>query len=164
MGNASMPATTDLCDKHGDRVQVAEPVFRSFGGNPSFGGRVTTVQVFEDNVLVAEALERPGQGAVLVVDGAGSLRCALLGDRLGARAVANGWSGVVVHGCVRDADALARLPLGVRALNVHPRRSAKNGTGSRDVPVRFAGLRIDPGAYLYADTDGIVLSDVPLVP
>lgn len=156
------PATTDLCDAHGDHLQVAEPLFRGFGSRTAFAGTVATVKVFEDNVLVREALEQPGRGRVLVVDGGGSLRCALLGDRLAAKAVENGWSGVVVYGCIRDSAEINALELGVRALNVHPRKSIKRGEGQRDVPVRFAGLDIHPGAWLCADADGIVVADEEL--
>jgi len=156
------PATTDLCDAHGDRLQVAEPVFRAFGARTAFAGTVATVKVFEDNVLVRETLEQPGEDRVLVVDGGGSTRCALLGDRLAAKAVENGWSGVVVYGCIRDSAEIDSLDLGVRALNVHPRKSVKRGEGQRDIPVRFAGLEIRPGAWLCADADGIVVGDQAL--
>ncbi|HYW93597.1 MAG TPA: ribonuclease E activity regulator RraA [Gammaproteobacteria bacterium] len=156
------PATTDLCDAYGDRLQVAEPVFRGFGSRTAFAGTVATVKVFEDNLLVRESLEQPGGGRVLAVDGGGSPRCALLGDRLATKASENGWSGVVVYGCIRDSAQIDSLDLGVRALNVHPRRSAKRGEGQRDVPVRFAGLEIRPGAWLCADADGIILADEPL--
>ncbi|HYW02749.1 MAG TPA: ribonuclease E activity regulator RraA [Gammaproteobacteria bacterium] len=156
------PATTDLCDAHGDRLQVAEPVFRAFGARTAFAGTVATVKVFEDNVLVRETLEQPGEDRVLVVDGGGSTRCALLGDRLAAKAVENGWSGVVVYGCIRDSAEIDSLDLGVRALNVHPRKSVKRGEGQRDIPVRFAGLEIRPGAWLCGDADGIVVGDQAL--
>jgi regulator of ribonuclease activity A len=150
--------TTDLCDAHED-LQVAEPVLRHFGGRARFSGPVSTLRVFEDNALVRAALEGPGAGRVLVVDGGGSLRCALLGDQLGVLAVRNGWAGVVINGCVRDTAELAALDLGVMALAAHPRRSVKRGEGERDVTLQFAGLRVAPGQQLYADEDGLILAD-----
>jgi regulator of ribonuclease activity A len=117
------------------------------------------VNVYEDNVLVRAALEQPGDGRVLVVQGSGSLRCALLGDQLAALAHANGWAGVVVHGCIRDSRAIAEIPIGVKALGANPRKSAKLGAGERDVPVTFAGLEFHPGHYLYADEDGIAVCE-----
>ena len=150
--------TTDLCDAHAAELQIAAPLFRDFGGSPAFAGPISTVHVYEDNVLVRAALEEAGAGRVLVVDGGGSLRCALVGDLLGALGVKNGWAGIVVHGCVRDSAELARLPLGVRALATNPLRSEKRGEGQRDVPVAFAGVTFTPGHFLYADADGIVVA------
>lgn len=153
----STKATTDLCDTHGERIAVAEPVFRDFGARLSFDGAVATVKIFEDNTLVREALSEPGRGRVLVVDGGGSTRCALLGDRLAAMAIDNGWSGIVVFGCVRDTAELAQMDLGIKALAAHPRKSEKRGEGQREVPVVFAGVVFAPGAHLYADKDGIIV-------
>jgi regulator of ribonuclease activity A len=153
-----MTATADLSDAQGDRLQVAAPVFRDYGGRAAFEGLVATVKVFEDNALVRARLGEPGAGRVLVVDGGGSLRCALLGDQLGTLAYTNGWAGLVVFGCVRDVAALAGLQLGVKALGAMPRRSAKLGAGDRDVPVFFAGVEFLPGAYLVADRDGVVVA------
>ncbi len=150
--------TADLCDQHTADVHVAAPIFRAYGGIVEFWGPISTVSVYEDNVLVRAALETQGAGRVLVVDGGGSLRCALVGDLLAALAHRNGWAGVVVHGCIRDAAAIAQIPIGVRALNTNPLRSAKRGAGEREVPVNFAGLTFTPGHYLYADLDGIVVS------
>lgn len=160
--NDDAPATADLSDEHPDTIALA-PILRDFGGRRRFSGPVRTVELYEDNSLVRAALEEPGGGAVLVVDGGGSLRCALLGDRLGELAVANGWSGVVVHGCVRDIAALARLDLGVKALAAHPRKSVKRGGGKRDVPVTFGGVTFAPGCFVYADEDGVLASESPLV-
>lgn len=157
-----MISTADLYDAHGESVQVAEPVFRHFGGITSFYGEIETIKTFEDNSLVRAALESAGRGRVLVVDGGGSLRCALLGDQLAALAVKNGWSGVVVNGCVRDSQALAGMSLGVLALAPNPRKSLKRGLGERGVAVEFAGLQLRPGQHLYADTDGVVVSESPL--
>ena len=156
-------ATTDLCDEFGSQVRVAEPLLRDWGGSASFAGPIETLRVFEDNALVRETLEMHGRGRVLVVDGGGSLRTALVGGNLAALAHRNGWTGLVVHGCVRDAGELAAVPLGVKALQVIPRRSARDGAGERGIPVTFAGITFTPGAHLYADRDGIVLADRDLL-
>ena len=150
--------TADLCDEFEESVRVAEPLLRDYGGNASFCGSVATLKVFEDNVLVREALETDGQGRVLVVDGGGSTRCALLGDRPAQLAYENGWAGIIVDGCIRDSDEISRIPVGVKARHTVPKKSAKRGVGERDVPVRFAGLTFAPGHYLYADPDGIIVS------
>lgn len=154
--------TADLCDDHAERLQVAQPIFRSYGARPAFAGRIHTVQVFEDNVLVRRRLERAVSEAVLVIDGGGSLKCALVGDILAGMAVANGWQGIVVNGCIRDAAAIAGLPIGVRALNTHPLKSGKQGVGLENLAVTFAGVTFQPGAYLYADADGLVVSPARL--
>lgn len=153
-----MPATTDLCDAHPD-LQVCAPVFDDFGGATAFHGPIATLKVFEDNALVRSTLEHPGEGRVLVVDGGGSLRCALVGGQLGELAVRNGWAGLLVNGCVRDRAELAALALGVKALAAHPRRSEKGlHSGQADRVVEFAGVRFAPGAWLYADRDGVVVA------
>jgi regulator of ribonuclease activity A len=157
-------ATADLCDRFGDAIAVVEESFRSFGAVATFDGHISTVRVRDDNVLVRTALEEPGAGRVLVIDGGGSRACALLGDQLAALAARNGWIGIVVNGCVRDAQVLATTPIGVRALGTHPRRSAKVGAGERDVPVSFAGVTFVPGAWLCADADGIVVAATRLDP
>ena len=151
-------STADLCDAYSAEVRVAAPLLRDYGGSVVFKGPISTVRVFEDNVLVRAALEEPGAGRVLVVDGGGSLRCALVGDLLAALAQRNGWSGLIVHGCIRDVATVARLPIGVKALAANPLRSAKLGSGVRDEPVTFAGITFAPGEYLYADADGIVVA------
>ncbi|MBX7168221.1 MAG: ribonuclease E activity regulator RraA [Pirellulales bacterium] len=156
-------ATADLSDEFGDEVQVAAPLLVDFGGRRRFCGLVATVRCPEDNSLVRAALETPGAGRVLVVDGLGSRRVALLGDQLGELAVRNGWSGVVVYGCVRDTAALAQLDLGVKALAAQPRKSLKRNHGDREVTVSFAGVTIAPGAWLYADEDGILVAPRPLI-
>lgn len=150
--------TTDLCDAHMDSVAVLEPILRAYGGAPRFFGPIATLKLFEDNALVRSALSEPGAGRVLVIDGGGSLRCALLGDQLGLLAVENGWAGVVVYGAIRDAVALGALPLGIRALATHPMKSIKRGEGQRDVPVVFGGVRFEPGHWLYADEDGVIVA------
>ncbi|HSK99591.1 MAG TPA: ribonuclease E activity regulator RraA [Rubrobacteraceae bacterium] len=150
--------TADLCDDFDDLVRVAEPLFGDYGGRSSFLGEIETVRVFEDNVLVREALEEEGGGRVLVVDGGGSTRCALIGDKLASMAHENGWAGVVVNGCIRDSAEVADVPLGVKALHAVPRRSVKEGVGERGVTVEFAGISFSPGERLYADADGIVVA------
>jgi regulator of ribonuclease activity A len=155
-------ATTDLCDAHGESVRVVAPLFRDFGKVRHFAGTIATLKVFEDNVLVRAALEQPGEGRVLVVDGGGSLRCALMGDIIARLAVDSGWAAVVINGCVRDAEAIGELALGVRALGTHPRKSGKKGWGERDVPLSFGGVTFRPGEWLCADADGIVVAEQPL--
>jgi regulator of ribonuclease activity A len=154
--------TADLCDEHGERVQVCEPIFLAYGGRKSFHGPVSTVRCFEDNSRVKEAVEGPGEGRVLVVDGGGSRRRALLGDKLGEAAVRNGWAGVIVHGCIRDSAELGRIDLGLRALGTIPLRSDKRVEGERDVPVRFAGATFRCGEFVYVDEDGVIVADGPL--
>jgi regulator of ribonuclease activity A len=156
-------ATADFCDAHADQLQIAQPIFRSYGGCRQFGGRIATVQVFKDNVLVRRQLEQTTTEAVLVIDGGGSLECALVGDILAGLAVENGWTGIVVNGCIRDAAAIAGLKIGIRALNTHPLKSGKKGAGQENLPVTFAGVTFRPGEYLYADDDGIVVSATPLI-
>jgi regulator of ribonuclease activity A len=156
------PATADLSDAN-PHLAVAEPLFGDYGGNSSFHGRVLTVKVFEDNTLVKAVLEEPGEDRILVVDGGGSMRCALVGGNMAALALANGWRGLVVNGCIRDSDEIRELAIGVKALGVHPRRSEKGmHTGRRSLPVMFAGVSFRDGQWLYADSDGIVVSDVAL--
>ncbi len=155
--------TADLCDQYADVLQVADPIFADYGGDLAFGGEIVTLKVFEDNSLVRAALQEPGAGRVLVVDGGGSMRCALLGDQLAELAEKNGWAGVVVYGCIRDAADIAEIGIGVKALGTHPLKSIKRGIGERDVPVRFAGVTFRPGHWLYADEDGIVVAERALV-
>ncbi|HEX5512948.1 MAG TPA: ribonuclease E activity regulator RraA [Gammaproteobacteria bacterium] len=154
--------TTDICDQYSERLRIATPIFSDYGGRKLFEGRVVTVKVFEDNSLVRAALAEAGQGRVLVVDGGGSMRCALLGDQLAELGHGNGWAGVIVYGCIRDSADIAKIDLGVKALQTHPLRSVKKGVGERDVPVTFAGITIRPGDYLYADEDGVVVADEAL--
>ena len=152
-------STADLCDAFGPAVRLVAPIFRDYGGLRRFAGAIETVQVSEDNALVAQTLETGGMGRVLVVDGGGSLRCALVGGRLAALAHTNGWAGLVINGCVRDAAEIREISLGVRALNSSPRRGGKTGSGERGTVVSFAGTSFVPGHILYADEDGIVLAD-----
>jgi len=150
--------TADICDELGEACSVAEPLFRDFGAHRAFTGPIETVQVFEDNPLVRKLLATPGQGRVLVVDGGGSLRRALVGDRLAALAIENAWAGLVVNGCIRDAEALSSMPIGIKALATCPRASDKRGEGRTGVTVRFAGIEFTPGHFVYADGDGLVVS------
>jgi len=153
--------TPDLCDAFPE-VQVAEPVFRGYGGRPAFAGPAATVKCFEDNSRVRELAATPGEGRVIVVDGGGSLRRALLGDQIATNAVKHGWSGFLIFGCVRDVEALAALPLGVQALAAHPMKTEKRGLGEVDVPVAFAGVSIAPGDWIYADANGVIVAPGPL--
>ncbi|POA97735.1 ribonuclease activity regulator protein RraA [Chromobacterium sinusclupearum] len=150
-------ATTDLCDAFENEVRVLDPIFHSYGGHARFHGRIVTLKLFEDNSLVRATLGEDGRGKVLVVDGGGSRRCALLGDQLGELAVKNGWAGLVIDGCVRDSAALGKLPLGVKALATHPRKSVKLESGQKDLPIRVAGCELHPGEWLYADEDGVIV-------
>ena len=139
------PATTDLCDAHPE-IQVCDPVFRAFGGTVRFSGPITTVKVFEDNTLIKQAVESPGEGQVLVVDGGGSQRCGLVGGNLAVSAATNGWAGLVVYGCIRDADELAEQPIGVRALGAFPRKSERGlHSGQAGLTVVFVPIT----TYLY---------------
>ncbi|MET0051116.1 MAG: ribonuclease E activity regulator RraA [Candidatus Thiodiazotropha sp.] len=153
--------TADLYDIHEETLQICEPGLRHFGGHQAFHGPVATLKCFEDNSLVREQLEQPGAGRVLVVDGGGSLRCALLGDLLAQMAVDHGWAGVVVHGCIRDSREISQMPLGVMALATNPRKSVKRGAGEVGGSLAFHGVDFHPGEWLYADEDGIVVMDKP---
>ncbi|WAP59701.1 ribonuclease E activity regulator RraA [Streptomyces sp. S465] len=149
--------TADLVDQYGADLRVCDLQFRQFGGHRGFAGPVRTVSCHEDNGLLRDLLRTPGDGGVLVVDGGGSLRTALVGDLIAGAAQDNGWAGLVLHGAVRDSVALAGLRLGVKALGTIPRKSAKDGAGAVDVPVTFGGVTFHPGDILHADDDGIAL-------
>ncbi len=151
-------ATADLYDEYEEKLQIASPMFNDYGGNLKFCGPASTVKVFEDNSLVRAALEEPGEGRVLVVDGGASLKCALLGDMLVELGKENDWAGIIVYGCIRDSALIANIAIGVKALNTNPRKSVKKGIGERDVSVSFADAIISPGDYIYADEDGVVIS------
>lgn len=154
--------TADLYDAHEQEVQICQPLFRSFGGRGNFCGPIATVQVWEDNVLVKEAIETVPSGTVLVVDGGGSTRCALLGDNLAAKAVERGLSGFIIYGCVRDTAELAKMPIGIFAVASNPRKSVKQGKGHRDIPLSFGGVLWQPGHWVYADEDGVLVAPRPL--
>jgi regulator of ribonuclease activity A len=160
-------STCDLCDANENLIAegalaVLPPVFRSLGKRAAFAGQAATLKVFEDNVLVRTALETAGDGRVLVVDGGGSLRCALVGGNLGKLAEKNGWAGIVVNGCVRDAEELDACDVGIRALALHPQRSVRKGVGDRDIAVTIAGVTVRPGDWVYADADGVLVARAKL--
>jgi len=155
--------TPDLCDDFPDDVRVCEPMLTNFGGFESFGGKIVTIKCFEDNSLVKENAGKPGEGRVMVVDGGGSLRKALLGDMIAEDAVKNGWAGLIIYGCVRDVDALMQLELGVQALAAIPLKTEKRGIGDLNVPVTFGGVTFNPGEYVYADNNGVIVSEKSLV-
>lgn len=152
--------TASLCDAHSeeDYFQIAEPLFLSYGANPVFCGQITTLKTFEDNVLVLTTLEEKVQNRVLVIDGGGSHRCALMDYNLAKVAVDNGWQGIVIYGCIRDSALITQLPIGIRALHTHPLKSHKKDHGDRDLLVSFAGVNFKKDHFLYADTDGIIVS------
>lgn len=152
----------DLCDNHSDELSILEPIFQDFGGRNCFSGPIVTVKCFEDNSVVKETLGEPGNGRVLVVDGGGSLGCALLGDMLADMALRNGWSGIVVNGCVRDVEITRNIDIGIRALQAHPVKSEKRGEGHRDVALWFAGANLNPNNMLYADANGIAIAEEDL--
>ncbi|MFV2174643.1 ribonuclease E activity regulator RraA [Actinomadura sp. LOL_016] len=156
-------ATADLIDDFGDELRSCETQFRQYGGRARFAGPVSTVRCHRDNGLVKRLLNTPGDGRVLVVDGAGSLASALMGDLIAAAAVENGWAGVVINGAVRDVAALRGLDLGAKALGSNPRKSAKDAAGEVDVPVVFGGVEFRPGDWLYSDEDGIVVAERDLL-
>lgn len=154
--------TPDLCDQFetelGKTLRVVAPMFQRYGARTSFSGQIVTLKIFEDNSLVREAFAENGTGKVLVIDGGGSLRCALVGDQLAILAHKNGWEGVVVYGCIRDSADINGIDIGLRALNTHPQKSIKKGVGDKDITVTFGGTSFNPGEYLYADEDGILVS------
>jgi regulator of ribonuclease activity A len=156
-------STPDLCDEYGDEVQVAEPVFKHFGGIRQFGGEIVTVKCFEDNSKVGEMVKTPGNGRVLVVDGGASPRRSLLGDMLVSQALVNNWSGIVIYGYIRDVEEIATMTIGVIALGTIPRKTEKRGLGDVNVRLQMAGLDIAPGQWIYADETGVIVADKPLV-
>ncbi|KZX81737.1 ribonuclease activity regulator protein RraA [Oleiphilus sp. HI0009] len=154
--------TPDLCDEYPDLVEVVEPMFHNFGAVDAFGGEIVTVKCFEDNSVVKEQVGLPGEGRVMVVDGGGSKRNALLGDMLAEKAAANGWSGLIIYGCIRDVDVIRQTQLGVQALGTNPRKTEKRGLGDLNVEVKFGGVVFKPGHYVYADNNGVIVSPEPL--
>ena len=154
--------TADLCDSYSDVVQIAEEPFVDLGGRMRFCGVIETVKAFEDNSKVRECVGEPGAGKVLVVDGGASTQRAMLGDMLAAKAVTNGWSGILINGVIRDSAEIGTMDLGVKALGTHPCKTVKRGLGDRNVSVRFSGITFTPGHYLYADEDGIIVSESKL--
>jgi regulator of ribonuclease activity A len=162
-----LPKTTDLCDQFENisdvALQIVAPMFKCFGKKPAFSGKIVTLKVFEDNSLVREVLSENGEGHVLVVDGGGSMRCALLGDQLGILAEKNGWQGVIVYGCIRDSADIDQLDIGVRALDTHPKKSVKKGVGEKNIAVAFGNVTFVPGHWLCADADGVIVAARALV-
>jgi regulator of ribonuclease activity A len=152
-----MTVTADLYDEHGDALASLSVQLRDFGGIRAFSGPVRTVRCYEDNGLVKAVTQTPGDGAVLVVDGGGSLRSALMGDLIAAAAVENGWAGAIIHGAIRDSVALGGLRLGVKALGTNPRKSSKTGAGVLDEAVEIGGVVFRPGALVHADEDGVLV-------
>ena len=155
--------TPDLCDQFEGQVRVVAPMFQRYGGRNTFSGQIVTLKLFEDNSLVREAFAEDGKGKVLVIDGGGSLRCALVGDQLAILAQKNSWEGVVVYGCIRDSVDINQIDIGVRALDTHPLKSIKKGAGDRDIAVAFGGVTFTPGEWLYADEDGVIVAAAPLL-
>lgn len=154
--------TADLCDDYPGDVRVADSIFRHYGSRRSFGGPVHTIRVCEDNVLVRSALEEPGNGRVLIVDGNASQRCALVGGKLAGFALDNSWSGLIINGCIRDVAEIQAMDVGIRALGSHPMKSGKRGEGETGIAVSFARVDFAPGDFVYADDDGLIVSSRPL--
>ena len=150
-------ATADLYDEHGDALDSLSLQLHDLGGRVAFDGPIRTVRCHRDNALVKAVLATPGDGAVLVIDGGGSLQSALVGDLIAASAVEHGWAGIIVHGAIRDRESIAALPIGVKALGSNPRKSAKDGVGEVDVPVEIAGVVFTPGRHVWADADGVLV-------
>lgn len=155
--------TADLCDEFAAEIEVCDPIFRDLGGRNQFAGRIATIKCFEDNSLVRQLVSERGEGRVLVIDAGGSLRRAVLGDLLAQQAADNGWSGVLVYGCIRDSVDIGRMALGVKALATHPMKTDKRGEGQRGIAVRFAGVVFRPDEWLYADEDGVIVAPRALI-
>jgi len=155
--------TPDLCDQYPELVRVFEPIFTNYGGKTSFGGEVVTIKCYEDNSLVKEQAGTDGRGKVLVVDGGGSLRKALLGDMIAENAVKNNWEGIIIFGCIRDVDAISALDLGVQAINSIPLKTEKRGIGDLNIQLQFAGVTVQPGEFIYADNNGVIVANKSLV-
>ena len=151
-------STCDLCDQFPDRVRVLAPILRHYGGRTRFSGSIATIKCFEDNVFIREAAVEEGRGRIMVIDGGGSLRSALVGDGIAEWARDHGWAGMIINGCVRDTVALAKVDLGVMALGVNPVTPGKRRVGARDVAVTFGDVRFVPGEYAYCDEDGVVIA------
>ena len=155
--------TSELCDIYADTVDVVEPIFASFGGRSSFGGSIVTIKCFEANGLINQVVQEDGEGKVLLVDGGGSMRRALVDEAIATTAIENGWEGIVVYGCIRDVDALEELEIGIQAMGSIPvGADFEDENGEINVPVNFAGVTFLPEDHLYADTTGIILSPDPL--
>ncbi|MEZ7859443.1 MAG: ribonuclease E activity regulator RraA [Porticoccaceae bacterium] len=158
-----MKSTPDLCDQYPDLVRVLEPMLSNFGGRVQFSGQIVTVKCFEDNSCVKALVATEGQGRVMVVDAGGSMRRACLGDMLAEQASANGWSGLIIYGCIRDLDEIMTTDIGVQALGVHPMKTEKKGVGETQIAVCFGGVTFRPGDYLYADNNGVIVAPEELL-
>ena len=154
-------STANLCDTFWEKhnLQIAESVFNNFGGHSQFSGQITTLKTFEVNVLIAQVLSEKVENRVLVIDGGGSHRCALIDNKLATIASDNGWTGIVVYGCIRDSELIAKLPIGLLALHTHPLQCNKKDHGDRDLLISFAGINFKKNNFLYADRDGMIVSD-----
>jgi len=155
--------TPDLCDDNPELIKIVEPIFNNYGGKRAFGGEIVTVKCHEDNSVVKKQASEPGHGKVMVVDGGGSLRCALLGDLIAEKAVENGWEGLVIFGCIRDVDAIGELNLGVQALRTIPIKSVRKDRGDLNIDITFGGVTFKPGDYVYADNNGVIVSTKALI-
>jgi regulator of ribonuclease activity A len=156
-------STPDLSDRFDQKVDVVEPLFKHYGASRQGYGQITTVACFEDNSLVVEQVNLPGEGRALVIDGGGSFRCSLLGDQLAAAAIDNGWSAILINGCVRDVEIIAPMRLIILALASIPRKTDKAGKGNLNVPVSFAGVTFSPEHYLFVDETGILVAESNLL-
>ncbi|GLT14726.1 ribonuclease E activity regulator RraA [Vibrio algivorus] len=154
--------TSALCDIYQDQVDVVEPMFSNFGGLTSFAGQLTTVKCFEDNGIIRSILQEDGTGRVLLIDGGGSLRRALIDAEIAALAEENDWEGLVVYGCVREIDDLEEMEIGIQAIAAIPVGATQNNIGEVDVPVNFGGVTFLPEDHLYADNTGVIISQEPL--
>jgi regulator of ribonuclease activity A len=153
-----MFTTADLGDEHGTLLSCVDPIFNHFGNKKTFSGKISTLKLFEDNSLVRQQLELDGKGKVLVIDGGGSLRCALVGDQLAALAIRNNWEGIIVNGCIRDSELINSMNIGIKALNTCPIKSVKRNQGEVNIPVKFGGVTFISDDSIYVDADGILIS------
>lgn len=154
-------STADLADREGASVRSCDVQFRSYGGRAVFSGRIRTVTCFQDNALLKKVLSEPGEGQVLVIDGAGSVHTALIGDVIAELGRSHGWSGVIANGAIRDSAVIGEMDFGVKALGTNPRKSSKNGDGEVDQDVELGGVTFKPGEHVYCDQDGIVVVSEP---
>jgi len=155
-------STPDLCDANPELVRIVEPLFKNFGGKKSFGGEIVTIKCYEDNSRVKENAGQNGKGKIMVVDGRGSLKKALLGDLIAETAMNNGWEGFIIYGCIRDVEPISTMNIGVKALNSTPLKTERKGAGELNVPVTFAGVTFSPGEFVYSDETGIIVSSKQL--
>lgn len=153
-----MFTTADLWDENETHLSCVDPIFNHFGNKKVFSGIISTIEVFEDNSLVRKQLELDGTGKVLVIDGGGSLRCALIGDQLATLAIQNNWEGIIVNGCIRDSQVINTMNIGIKALNTCPVKSVKRNQGKIAIPVKFGGVTFISDDYIYVDADGILVS------